>query len=90
MRIVMKTRFLLPLLLIGLIVATIDLPTLTPDQVLADGPPTTDEGPAQVEEIGTPTQPSPVEGLAQLPIPGVPDSPNGTETEFDDSSHGTY
>lgn len=90
MRVTVKTRYLLPFFLVALTIVAIASPKVTPDRVLADDPPTTDEDPAQVEEVGTLTQPSPVEGLAQLPIPGAPDGPDGTETEFDNSTHGTY
>jgi hypothetical protein len=90
MRIVAKTKYLLPFFIIALTIAAIELPKATPGQVLADGPPTTAKDAAQGEEVGTLTQPSPVEGLAQLPFPGAPDGSNGTEAEFDDSTHGTY
>lgn len=83
-RILVKTTWLLPILVIGLAVLVVKLPTSTSHQVLADGPPATGELQAQVEDA----QPLAYPALAEL-VAEEPDPPGAT-AQLDDSTHGTY
>ena len=80
----MKTKGLLQILVIGLAVLAIKLPTSTSGQALADGPPTRDEAQAQVEDA----QPLAHPALAELAVE-EPDLPDAT-AQLDEGTHGTY
>ena len=84
MRILVKTTWLLPILVIGLAVLVIKLPTSTSHQVLADGPPVTGELQAQVEAAQPLAYPALAELVAEEPAP--PD----TTAQLDEGTHGTY
>jgi len=84
-----KTKWLLPILLIGLAVATIQLPTAAPDQVLADGPPTTDGLEAQTEASGPLVVPPLAELLAEASVADAGETPDAT-AQLDTSTQGTY
>ena len=78
-----RIKWLLPVLLIGLAVVAIELPTWTPGRVLADGPPASDELQAQ-EDNGPLAVPPLAEMLAEEPATSL------ASAQFDDSTHGTY
>jgi hypothetical protein len=80
MRNLAKTTWLLPILVIGLAVVAIKLPTWTS----ADGPPATDELQVREEDSGPLEVPPLAEGMAEEPA-----APDAT-AEFDDSMYGTY
>ena len=80
-----KTKWLLPILLIGMAVVTIQWPTDAPDQVLADGPPTADE----LQNIGALADLPPVDTLVTGPV-AQDDSTTDQATQIDDDTHGTY
>jgi hypothetical protein len=84
MRVLIKNKWLLPVLLVGLAVLTVKLPTSTSGQALADGPPTTDEAQGQVEGAQPPAYPA----LAELAVK-EPDPPDSA-AQTDDRTHGTY
>jgi hypothetical protein len=84
MRVLVKTKWLLPVLLIGLAVLAVKLPTSTSGRALADGPPTTDEAQAQVEGA----QPVTFPALAELAVQ-EPEAPDAT-AQTDEGTHGTY
>ena len=89
MRVLARIKWLLPVLLIGLAVVAIKLPTSASDQVLADGPPTTDE--VQVAEANTGPLAAPplAELLAEETVADSGKTPGAT-AQLDDSTHGTY
>ena len=84
MRVLVKTKWLLPVLLIGLAVLTVELPTQTPGQALADGPPTADEAQAQVAGA----QPVAFSALAELAAEEP--QPSDATAQTDEGTHGTY
>ncbi len=84
-----KTKWLLPILLIGLAVATIQRPTAAPDQVLADGPPTTEGLEAQTEASGPLAVPPLAELLAEASVANGGETPGAT-AQLDTSTQGTY
>jgi hypothetical protein len=84
MRVLVKTKWVLPVLLIGLALLAVKLPTSTLGQALADGPPTRDEAQAQIEDA----QPLAYPGLAEL-VAEEPDLPDAT-AQLDEGTHGTY
>ena len=79
MRVLVKTTWLSPILVIGLAILVVKLPNSTSHQVLADGPPTTDGPQARVEGA----QP-----LAEL-VAEEPDTPDAA-AQLDEGTHGTY
>ena len=84
MRVLVKTKWLLPVLLIGLALLAVELPTSSSGQALADGPPTTGSVQAQVESAQPPAHPMLVELAAE-----ESDAPDVT-AQSDDGTHGTY
>ena len=84
-----KTKWLLPILLIGLAVATIQLPTVASDPVLADGPPTTEGLEAQTEASGPLAVPPLEELLAEASVADGGEPPDAT-AQLDTSTQGTY
>ena len=89
MRILVKTTWLLPILVIGLAVVAIKSPTWTSDQVLADGPPTTDEVQVAEADTGSLVVPPLAELLAEETVADSGETPGAT-AQLDDSTHGTY
>jgi hypothetical protein len=85
----MKTKWLLPILIIGLVVFGAGLPTWASDKVLADGPPITDKLQTQVEESGPLSLPPQLETLVEESTTGSSEAPGAT-AQLDDSTHGTY
>ena len=85
----MKNKWLLPILIIGLAVFSVGLPTWASDKVLADGTPITDEFQTQVEESGPLSLPPQLETLVEESTTGSSEVP-GVTAQFDDSTHGTY
>ena len=84
MRILVKTTWLLPILVIRLAILVVRFQTSTSHQVLADGPPTADEPQGQVEGAQPPAFPGPAEPVAEEPnLPGAAD-------QLDEGTHGTY
>jgi hypothetical protein len=90
MRVVFKTRWLLPLLLIGLAVLFVKLPTSTSDQALADNSLTTEKSQAQVGEIASVVDPPQAEAQVAEPITEGGESPEAAQAEIDDTTCGTY
>ena len=84
-----KTKWLLPILLIGLAVATIQWPTAASDPVLADGPPTTDGLQAQIEASGPLMGPPLAELLTEASVADGGEPPDAT-AQLDTSTQGTY
>ena len=84
-----KTKWLLPILLIGMAVVTIQWPTDAPDQVLADGPPTTEGLEAQTEARGPLVGPPLAELLAEGSVADGGETPDAT-AQLDTSTQGTY
>ena len=84
MRVLVKTKWLLPVLLIGLAALAVKLPTPTSGRVLADGPPTTDEAGAQVEGAQPLAYPALAELTTEEPQPSNATAQTGKDT------HGTY
>ena len=80
----MKIKGLLQILIIGLVVLTVKLPTSTSGQALADGPPATDEAQTQVEDAQPLAHPALAELVAEEPQP-----PDAT-AQTDEGTHGTY
>ena len=81
----LKTKWLLPVLLIGLAIIFIKPPTSVPGPALADGPPRADE----LHDIGPLAGLPPAEALMAEPVA------QGGETDdqaaqIDDATHGTY
>ena len=81
----LKTKWLLLVLLIGLAIFFIKLPTPTPDPALADGPLTTDE----LQDIGPLVDLPPAEALMAEPVAQNDETANQA-TQIDDGTHGTY
>ena len=81
----LKTKWLLPILLIGLAIFFIKLPTSTSDPALADGPPAADE----LEDIGPLADLPPAEALMAEPVAQDGETANQA-TQIDDGIHGTY
>jgi hypothetical protein len=90
MRIVFKTRWLLPLLLIGLAVLFVELPTSTSDQALAGTSLTTEKSQAQVEDIASVVNPSQAEAQVDESVTAGGEAPDAAQAEFDDTTCGTY
>ncbi len=84
-----KTKWLLPILLIGLAVANIQLPTAASDPVLADGPPPADGLEAQTEASGPLAVPPLAELLAEGSVADGGETPDAT-AQLDTSTQGTY
>ena len=80
-----KTKWLLPVLLVGLAIFFVRLPASTPDPALADGPPRADE----LQDIGPLAELPPVAALMAEPV-AQDDETFDQEAQFDDSTHGTY
>jgi hypothetical protein len=81
-RILKKTTWLLPILLVGLAVLSLKSPAWTPNQALADDPPTTDE--ARAEGAQPPAYPALAELAAEAPQPA------DATAQLDASTQGTY
>jgi hypothetical protein len=90
MRIVFKTRWLLPLLLIGLAVLFVKLPTSAADQALAGTSLATEKSQVQVEDIASVVDPSQAEVQVDESATAGGEVPDATHAEFDDSTCGTY
>jgi hypothetical protein len=84
MRILVKTTWLFPILIVGLAALAVMLPISISHRVLADGPPTTDEVHARVEDA----QPLAYPALAE-PVAEESDPADAT-AQFDTSTQGTY
>ena len=80
----LKTKWLLPVLFIGLAIFFFKLPTSTPDPALADGPPTADE----LQDIGPLADLSPAEAPIAEPV-AHDDGTSDQAAQIDDSTHGT-
>jgi len=89
MRVLTRVKWLLPVVLIGLAVVAVKLPAWTSDQVLADGPPVSDE--VQVSEADTAPRVVPplTELLAEETVADSSETPAAT-AQFDDTAQGTY
>jgi hypothetical protein len=82
MRMLFRTRWLLPILLMGLAVLFVKLPSAIPDQALANASlPAEKAGPAE-----------PLPAAAQVAEPAIQagETPGAAPAEFDDTSCGTY
>jgi hypothetical protein len=90
MRIVFKTRWLLPLLLIGLAVLFVKLPTSAVDQALAGTSLTTEKSQAQVEDVASVVDPPQAEAQVDESVAAGGAAPDAAQAEFDDSTCGTY
>jgi hypothetical protein len=84
MRVLIKTKWLLPILLLGLAILAVNPPTSTSRQALADGPPTADGAQAQVEGDQPLAHPVLADLAAEEP------QPSNATTQTDTSTHGTY
>jgi hypothetical protein len=89
MRVLTRVKWLLPVVLIGLAVVAVKLPTWTSDQVLADGPPTTDEIQVADANTGPLVVPPLAELLAEETVADSGETPDAA-AHLDDSTHGTY
>jgi hypothetical protein len=90
MRIVFKTKLLLPLLLIGLAILFVKLPTSTSDQALANASLTTEKSQAQVGDIDSLGDPPQAEAQVAEPVTEGAKAPEAAQAEFDDTTCGTY
>jgi hypothetical protein len=81
----LKTKWLLPVLLIGLCILFIKLPTSTPDPALADGRLTADE----LQDIGPQADLPTVKALINKPVLQN-DETADQAAQIDDDTHGTY
>jgi hypothetical protein len=90
MRVVFKTRWLLPLLLIGLAVLFVKLPTSAADQALANASLTTEKSQAQVGEIASVVDPPQAEAQVDEPVTEGTEAPEAAQAEIDDTTCGTY
>ena len=74
MKTFVKTKWLLPILMVGLaVLVVVQSPSSASDQSLA------------VAELSTETTAAALE-----PVAASPEGPEAPEAEFDDSAHGTY
>jgi hypothetical protein len=80
-----KTKWLLPVLLIGLAIFFVKLPTSTPEPALADGPPTADE----LQDSGPIAELPRVETLINEAV-AKNDEPANQAAQIDEDTHGTY
>lgn len=90
MRIVVKTRWLLPLLLIGLAVLFVKLPTSAADQALAGTSLTTEKSQVQVEDIASVVDPPQAEAQVDESVTAGGEASDVAQAEFDDTTCGTY
>ena len=81
----LKPKWLLPILLIGLTVFAVKLPTSTSDLALADGPPIADE----LQDIGPLADLPPAEAPIAVPVARNNETANQA-AQIDDGTHGTY
>ena len=84
MRILLKTSWLLSILVIGLAVLVVKAPASTWHQALAEGPPITGELQTQIEDAQPLAYPALAELVAEEP------NPPGATVQLDASNQGTY
>ncbi len=89
MRVLARIRWLLLVLVIGLAVVAIRSPDPASDQVLADGPPTTDEVQVAEADTGPLVVPPLAELLAEETVADSGETPGAT-AQLDTSTQGTY
>jgi hypothetical protein len=85
----LKPKWLLPVLLIGLAILVINLPAPTSAPVLADGPMTVDELSAQAESIQPAADLPPIESLIGEPVANSEETSDQV-AQLDTSARGTY
>jgi hypothetical protein len=90
MRRLMRTRWLLPMLLIGLAVLLVRLPGTAPDQALADASLPAQNGRTQAEVGAGPAEPMPTRARIDGPATQPGETPEAPQTELDTTSCGTY
>jgi hypothetical protein len=90
MRVVFKTRWLLPLLLIGLALLFVKLPTSATGQTLAGALLTTEKSQAQVGEIASVVDPPQAEAQVAEPVTEGGKAPDAAQVEINDTTCGTY
>jgi hypothetical protein len=90
MRIVFKTRWLLPLLLIGLAVLFVKLPTSASDQALAGTSLTMEKSQVRVGDSASVIDPPQAEAQVDETVTASGEAPDAAQAEFDDTSCGTY
>lgn len=90
MRIVFKTRFLLPLLLIGLAVLFVKLPTSASDQASAGTSLATEKSQVQVGNNPSVVDPTQAEARVDESVAEGDEAADATQAEFDDTTCGTY
>jgi hypothetical protein len=90
MRIVFKTRWLLPILLIGLAVLFVKLPTSAADQALAGTSLTREKSQAQVEDSASVVGPPQAQAQVDETVTAGGEAPDVAQAEFDDTTCGTY
>jgi hypothetical protein len=85
----LKTKWLLPVLLIGLTVIVIKSPTSTSAPVLAGSPPTVKKLPAQAESIEPAADVPAIEALNGEPVADSEETSDQV-AQLDTSTQGTY
>ncbi len=90
MRIVFKTRWLLPILLIGLAVLFVKLPTSAADQALAGTSLTTEKSQVRVGDSASVIDPPQAEPRVDETVTASGEASDVAQAEFDDTSCGTY
>jgi hypothetical protein len=90
MRIVFKTRWLLPILLIGLAVLFVKLPTSAADQALAGTSLTMEKSQVRVGDSASVIDPPQAQAQVDESITAGGEASDATQAEFDDTTCGTY
>jgi hypothetical protein len=86
MRRLFRTRWLFPILLVGLALLFVKLPSAAPDQALANVSLPSEKAEAQAEVNAEPAEPPPV----AEPTLQAGETPEAAPAELDDTSCGTY
>ena len=89
MGILVKTRWLLPILVVGLAVVAVRLPTSASDHMLTDGPPVLCEAQVAKADTGLQVLPPPGESLAEDEVADSSEA-HGATAQLDTSAQGTY
>jgi hypothetical protein len=90
MRMLFRTRWLFPILLIGLAVLFVKLPTTSPDQALANTSLPAEKAGAPAEADAGPAGPAPAQAQVDEPAIQGGETPEAAQAEFDNTSCGTY
>jgi hypothetical protein len=90
MRRLFRTRWLFPILLVGLALLFVKLPGAAPDQALANVSSPAEKAEAQAEVSARPAEPPPAAAQVAEPALQAGETPEAAPAELDDTSCGTY